>query len=222
MCTFAKLKTNTLKHFFIQTISLTTFLFVALPSSKAQTTTERLQAYMDLFPQSQLRDVYKYCFQDYFGLEHLMNDSMGAVRYIEYEINNSDTADWQRPLFHYPTLNGNYVRVDVNYARKGIVPMGTMVSAMLQSTRGVEPVNAAQIESWKREWRQLRESLYDVRPLPRNFVAESETIDSLLAEGKYAIHHSALFNKTYHQHYRIIRKDVFEKMILPLIVNGEW
>lgn len=196
-------------------------LFVASPSSEAQTATERLQAYMDRFPQSQLRDVYKYCFQDCFGLEHLMSDSMGAVRYIEYEINNSDTADWQCPLFHYPTLNGNYVRVDVNYVRKGIVPMGTMVSAMLQSTRGVEPVNAAQIESWKREWRQLRESLNDVRPLPRNFVAESETIDSLLAEGKYAIHHSALFNKTYRQHYRIIRKDVFEKMILPLIVNGE-
>lgn len=178
---------------------------------------ERLQEYMNRFPQSQLRDVYKYCFQDYFGLEHLLSDSMAAVRYIEYELDNSDTNDWQFPLFHYPLLNSNYVRVDINYVRKGMVPMGIMVSAMLQSTAGVEPVDAGRIELWKAEWRLLRNALLEVRPLPKNFVEESDLIDSLLVSGQYAMHHSVLYNKSYHQHYRIIRHDVFDKLIKPLI-----
>ena len=196
---------------------------VALSSSRAQEAgRERLQAYMDTYPQSQLRDVYKYCFQDRFGLEHLLSDSMSAVRYLEYELQNADTADWHYPLFHYPTLYGNYVRVDINYVRKGIVPMGVMVSAMLRSTDGIEPVGEEDVEAWRKEWGNLREVLLDIRPLPCNFVEDSEVIDALLASGKYAVHHSAQFNKTYHQHYRIVRSDVFEHLLMPYIVNGEW
>ena len=30
-------------------------------------------------------------------------------------------------------------------------------------------------------------------------------------------HHSRAFNEAYHPHYRIVRRDIFEKEILPLI-----
>lgn len=199
---------------------LCAFCVVTLPSTVAQATeTARLQAYMDRFPQSQLRDVYKYCFQDHFGLEHLMSDSMAAVRYIEYELQNSDTADWQYPLFYYPLLNGNYVRVDINYVRKGIVQIGVLVSAMLQSASGANPVDELQIVAWREEWGRMRDILNNMHPRPLNFEEDSEAIDSLLASGHYAFHHSELYNKTYRQHYRIIRRDVFEKMILPYITQ---
>lgn len=213
---FPNQQLNTVKPILL---TILTSCIILHSSCNVSAQTEQLQSYMDRFPQSQLCDVYKYCFQDRFGLEHLMSDSLAAVRYIEYELQNSNPDDWQCPLFHYPLLNGNYVRVDINYVRKGIVPMEILVSAMLQSVKGVEPVGIEQIESWKCEWGRIRESLLDVRPLPRNFAEDSHAIDSLLESGRYAMHHSPLYNKTYHQHYRIIRKDVFDRLLLPLIMS---
>ena len=178
---------------------------------------EALERYMWRFPQSQLVDVYKYCFQDVFGLEHLLNDSLGAVRYIENELAQSDTFDWQMPLFFYPTMGGHYVRVDINYIRMGVIPLGTMVSAMLQSRALNDIGSAAYLEEWKAEWGAICRTLDGIRPRPLNFEADSMRISDMLSAGRYALHHSALFNKTYHQHYRIIRRDIFEKMLLPLI-----
>ena len=40
-----------------------------------------VQVYMDRFPESDLRDLYKYCFQDFFGPEHLISDSLGGELY---------------------------------------------------------------------------------------------------------------------------------------------
>lgn len=190
-------------------------------AQEAGATRSRLQAYMEKYPQSQLRDVYKYCFQDYFGLEHLLSDSMSAVRYVEHEIANADTSDWSRPVFCYPSLNDNYVRVDLNYVRRGIITVSDLVSAMLESARKTEAITPMKVKEWEGEWRKIREALFDVYPLPRNFVEDSEMIDRLLSEGGYVMHHSAHFNKTYRQHYRIIRKDVFDQKILPMIVISE-
>ena len=176
----------------------------------------RLSRYMQRYPQSQLRDVYKYCFQDCFGLEHLLTDSLAAVRYIEYELNNSDSSDWQRPLFYYPLLKNNYVRVDINYVRQGIIPLGTLVSAMLCSS---QPANY-DAEQWHKHWQSLLQMLNSPNtPKPLNYDEDSQLIEQTIKSGNYALHHSRLFNETYRQHYRIIRRDVFEKMLLPLIQN---
>lgn len=184
-------------------------LFAQTPAS----VTARLQDYMNRFPQSQLCDVYKFCFQDCFGIEHLLTDSMAAVRYIEYEMNNADTADWQQPLFHYSLLNGNYVRVDIGYVRKGIIPLGTLVSAMLRSSTPVD----YDADKWREQWHSILDILQEITPKPLNYDEDYRLIEQTIDSGKYALHHSRLFNATYRQHYRIVRRDVFEEMLLPLI-----
>ena len=178
----------------------------------------RLCLYMQCYPQSQLCDVYKYCFQDYFGLEHLMSDSLAAVRYIEAEIRSADSTDWQRPLFYYPLLKNNYVRVDIGYVRQGVIPLATMVSAMLHSSQPVD----YDAEQWHSRWQSLLELLknpYCKKPL--NYEEDYQLIEQTIKSGKYALHHSRLFNETYRQHYRIVRRDVFEQMLLPLIEASE-
>ena len=175
----------------------------------------RLQMYMQQYPQSQLRDVYKFCFQDYWGLEHLLSDSLGAVRYIEYELAHSDSSDWQRPLFCYPLPQNNSVRVDINYVRQGIIPMGLLVSAMLQSNSDA----TADIALWRERWESILQLLKPVEPQPQNYDADLAEIAALLESGRYACHHSRLFNDAYRQHYRIVRRDVFERLLLPLVEN---
>lgn len=177
-----------------------------------------LQDYMWRYPQSQLRDVYKFCFQDVFGLEHLLNDSLGAVRYMEREMSESDKADWQQARFVYPlTLTGDYVRVDVGFVRDGSIPIGTMVSAMLQSVGSQQVQAEVKLAVWRQRWQRLVRLLEGVQPRPLNFDEDREMIERQLDLGQYAVHHSKLFNQTYKQHYRIVRRDVFERMLAPLI-----
>lgn len=203
-------------------ISILLFSAIALPLH-AQTTQEKtkdaLQGYMTRFPQSQLCDVYKFYFQDIMGIEHLLTDSMAAVRYIENEMTHADSADWQNPLFYYPTgVNGNYIRVDINYIRSGIIPMDVFVSAMLRSVRDKEESVGLQ-RSLRLEWRRTMNVLKTVEPQPLNWHADSLAIERLMESGGYAMRHSALFNRTYRQHYRIIRRDIFEQELLPFIMN---
>lgn len=187
--------------------------------SMEKRTQQAMQSYMTRFPQSQLCDVYKFYFQDMMGIEHLLTDSMAAVHYIEQEMTRSDTADWQRPLFYYPTgVHGNYIRVDINYIRSGIIPMDVFVSAMLRSVRNKEESDSAQ-HSLRLEWQRTMKVLKRVEPQPLNWRADSVAIEDLLASGGYAMRHSTLFNTTYRQHYRIIRRDIFEQELLPFIMN---
>lgn len=204
-------------------LSVLLLLFVpclAVAQLRADTAVVRkLQAYMDRFPQSQLRDVYKFCFQDVFGVEHLLTDSLGAVRYIEYELSHSDTADWLQPLFYYPTgMNGNYIRIDINYVRKGIIPMPVFVSAMLRSAQRHEPVS---LEQWRMQWPKIESCMRLLAPRPDNWEADSATIAQMLANGQYALHHSARYNAAYRQHYRIVRSDIFAAELLPYIQESE-
>lgn len=41
--------------------------------------------------------------------------------------------------------------------------------------------------------------------------ADLAAIDSLMAEGHYILHHSPIFEQTYHPHYRIVARDILEK-----------
>lgn len=210
-----------MKRFFLCFILLSSCLLLSCgnrtsenPNIRTSDLEAKLQAYMTDYPQSQLCDVYKYCFQDYFGLEHLLTDSLAAVEYIEYELENSDPADWNRPLFCYPLLDSNYCRVDINHVRQGIIPMGSLVSAMLESYRLEKEENGSpseRLDEWRSRWSEIMLALKNVTPRPLNFEEDCEAIDELLSKGEYAFHHSRIFNEAYRQHYRIVRRDVLEK-----------
>jgi hypothetical protein len=61
----------------------------------------------------------------------------------------------------------------------------------------------------------VQQAIRIVAPDMEGFSQDSTRIATLLQEGKYVVHHSEKFNKHYHPHYRIIRKDLFEEKILP-------
>ena len=69
-------------------------------------------AYMRRFPEAQLRDVYKSCFQDVYGPGHIIKDSAQCAQYVEQELQYSDTGDHRFPDYEYTGVEGNYVRVN--------------------------------------------------------------------------------------------------------------
>ena len=65
------------------------------------------------------------------------------------------------------------------------------------------------------EWQALLQTVRRVHPHLAGFAQDSTLLARLLGEGQYVVHHSQPFNDTYHPHYRIIRRDVFEELIQP-------
>lgn len=177
---------------------------------------KRLQDYMKEFPSSDLCDVYKFCFQDVFGPAHLAIDSSSAVKSIEIELEKSKTLGG--PDYQYTGCECNYVRVNLSLVKKGILTASLLASCL---ARSVNPPHPMSVEEWKYRWGELENILFNMKPSPGHFTLDSESIESLLDRGGYAVHHSYSFNSTYNFHYRIIRRDIFESEILPLIPKGK-
>jgi len=70
---------------------------------------------------------------------------------------------------------------------------------------------------WKGQWERIEKVLRQVNPQPKNFDEDAAFIRYIMDQGQYAVHHSRHFNEVYDPHYRIIRRDLFEREILPLL-----
>ena len=48
---------------------------------------------MQAYPKSRLLDIYKSCFQDYMGAEHLVSDRQRVKAYLDEELNTTSLDD---------------------------------------------------------------------------------------------------------------------------------
>ena len=76
---------------------------------------------LERYPQARLLDIYKSCFQDYMGAEHLVNDTASARAYLEQEIASS-SLDGMMPWYSEPCgIDGNYIRVSLRAVHEGFI-----------------------------------------------------------------------------------------------------
>lgn len=171
--------------------------------------------YQRNFPSATLKDMYKYSFQDNFGPAHIIRDSLASAQYIESEIAYLDSIGWKyRELYEPLELRGQYVRVNVWAVKEGRLTTGQLVSALMRSGT---PPDSLQVAAWRDSWPQVAQVLSRLpQPVP-GFAQDSAAIEALLQRGDYVSHHSAQFNEAYHYGYRLIRKDIFEKELKPLL-----
>jgi len=84
----------------------------------------------------------------------------------------------------------------------------------------VESANAGKNmteDQWKEKWKEIETILRKDFPGIDSLEEDLSQIDSLVSQGNLILHHSRMFNAAYHPHYRIIRKEVFDKQILPFL-----
>ena len=178
---------------------------------------------LDTYPQASLQDIYKSCFQDYFGPAHMITDTASVRSYIEYELVQDTTT--QGAYYEPCGWRGNYLRVHLSVVSDSLVSLDALTTAFCRSAPAVTPVVG---DEWIAEWelimREVRRVVHDrgysisrMTPIVTHFASDSAHIASLMSEGKYVLHHSELYNTTYRPHYRIIRKDIFHEMIAPHI-----
>lgn len=185
-----------------------TFILFSISLSAAPITKEEAVDYLvKSFPQAQLVDIYKSFYQDNFGPGHLLGDTLAAKRYFLSEL--ADTTDWGGPEFEFTGEGKNFVRLNMDLIRKGIVPADEYFEAFQKSLGRVEKPSD---EFWISEWAQI-DSI--IRQKDYHFIDEGsdrEYINEKIASRNFPIHHSDNFNKNYNFHYRIISLPEFEKL----------
>lgn len=168
--------------------------------------------YLEKYPQATLQDIYKGHFQDKFGPAHLLTNREMVKSYILEEIQQADSlaGDYYIPC----GWKGQFYQVNLSVIHDGKISIDTFVDAFMGSANGIDTTLTPQ---WIEEWEEIQKAVRKVAPQLNGYEEDSIRLAHLLEEGKYVVHHSRLFNQTYQPHYRIIRKDIFDKEILPLL-----
>lgn len=169
---------------------------------------------MKRYPQTRLLDIYKSCFQDYMGAEHLVDNAESARSYLEQELETTAIEDLQSWYYEPCGINGNYVRVSLLAVKAGVISSDVLLDAFVRSANDPDRPS---VEAWARRWQEI-ESAIDKMKLELPHQQEDKAfIEGVLAQGRYAISHSPQYREAYAPHYRIIKRDIFEKELKPLL-----
>ena len=174
---------------------------------------EMVEEMMSEYPQATLQDVYKSCFQNYFGVAHLLGSREQVYNYICKELEADDYVEGSR-FYEKCGWQGNHYRVYLNAIKEGYITADMLTDAFMASA----PEEAPQVTvCWIKQWGEIERVVREIFPDLENFETDSKSISEMLSQGKYVMHHSRRYNKAYHPHYRIIRRDLFERDILPYL-----
>lgn len=170
------------------------------------------------YPDSRLVDVYKNFFHDKFGPGHMIADSAAAGAYLRRELQsvNGPSQDSRAEVTGW---EGNFVRVDLVVLKDGVVDYSTFMEAFMESAQGVQMPS---VEEWRVEWRKIERVIRRLYPQLPDLDKDSKFLDSLLAKGKYVVHHSEIYSQQYDPHYRLFRKEVYETRLQPLLDSSHF
>ena len=169
---------------------------------------------METYPESRLLDIYKSCFQDYMGAEHLVSDRQRVKAYLDEELQTTSLDDLM-PWYYEPCgVNGQYIRVSIRAIKENLITEDLLLDAFIRSANSEKRPS---VESWRDEWHKIISTIDQMEiGLPR-LGQDRAFIDSILTVGKYAISHSPEYREAYRPHYRIVEKGIFEREIKPLL-----
>ena len=169
---------------------------------------------MQTYPKSRLLDIYKSCFQDYMGAEHLVSDRQRVKAYLDEELNTISLDDLM-PWYYEPCgIDSSYYRVSIRAIKESLVSEDLLLNAFIRSAN---TENRPSVESWSKRWHKIIGTIDQMKLDMPNFQEDKQFIDSVLSVGKYAISHSPDYCEAYHPHYRIVERNIFEREIKPKI-----
>ena len=180
----------------------------------AQDIQDFVKKQMQTYPKSRLLDIYKSCFQDYMGAEHLVSDRQRVKAYLDEELQTTN-LDELMPWYYEPCgVNGQYVRVSIRAVKENMVSEDLLLDAFIRSANSDKRPT---VESWRDRWHKIIGTIDQMGLNLPHYQQDRAFIDSILSVGKYAISHSPEYREAYRPHYRIVEMSIFENEIKPLI-----
>ena len=153
------------------------------------------------YPLATLQDIYKTCYQDFFGAEHLMNDTAAARHYIYYELEQCRDTDMSAMPKYEPTgFRHRFVRVNFSCLVDGEITEEQLLTMFIDAAGK----DNAFSNNWAAEWYKIEKTALEVNP---QWSDDWELLAELreAAAGNYAVRHSDAFRENYNPHYRIVR-----------------
>lgn len=183
-------------------------------SSQAQDVQSFVSRQLQTYPKSRLLDLYKSCFQDFMGAEHLVVDHQRIKAYLDEEL-NSVTLDDLMPWIYEPCgIDSSYYRVSIRAVKEGLISEDMLLDAFICSANSS---NRPSVDEWNERWHKMIGTIDGMQLNLPQYNKDRQFIDSVLSVGKYAISHSPEYREAYRPHYRIVERSIFEQEILPLI-----
>ena len=199
-------------------IILTALAFMFTLMLQAQDVEKFVNWQMETYPESRLLDIYKSCFQDYLGAEHLVSDKERVKAYLDQELETTK-LDELMPWYYEPCgIDSNYYRVSIRAIKENIIPEEILMDAFVRSANSVERPS---VESWRNRWHVIIGTIDKMQLNLPYYEEDKQFIDSILTVGKYAISHSPEYREAYRPHYRIVEKGIFEREIKPMIESKQ-
>ncbi len=189
----------------------------ATTSSDNQVTVEdsiaaALEYQVSNYPASQYRDVYKNFMQDFFGPGHILADTAASGRYLRHEL--SETSRFDGPLYEKTGFKGNFYRVNLSLIKDSVIPYDLYFKTFVESVQGIVPPSG---DDWMKTWALIDKVITQKGLHFPDEGKDREEMAKQFAEGDYVVHHSSRYNDSVNFHYRIISRENFETIILPLI-----
>lgn len=164
------------------------------------------------YPASQYRDVYKNFMQDFFGPGHILADTAAAGRYLRKEL--EEEGPFYGPLYEPTGYQGNFYRVNLKLVKYRTIPYDVFFNEFVKSVQAIQPPEG---EDWMSKWALIDKVITDKGLHFYDEEKDRSDLAKQFAKGNYIVHHSKRYNDSVNFHYRIISKENFEKILLPII-----
>lgn len=167
---------------------------------------QAIERQLATYPKSQLQDIYKAFYQEHFGAEHMITDKEAARNYLDQEL--ATMQDKRDGIYVEPIgMSGDYVRVYLIAVSHKILSSSQLLQAFIESAGE----HKSPTISWATKWQAIVEVVDEVSP---GLGSDDERAMLLQASlNNQAVHHSQAYNAAYHPHYRIVTREIFEKML---------
>ena len=190
------------------------FFIKVLSKSSKEIDLTILREQIENHPNQTLQDVYKSCYQDEYGPGHLISNESSAINSLFQEINSIEKDYSPTTLIEKTGIYGNYLRVDLTLVRDGIVPFFVLFRALkISATIGGQKSD----KNWDKIWNEIAQAIIDSDIRFENFEEDLDRLEKISKSDDKVVHHSEMYEDTYHPHYRIIEKNVYNDVIKPYI-----
>jgi len=166
---------------------------------------------MRLHPEARLIDIYKFFFQGAFGPGHIIRDKQSALNYLQNELQSM--TDFDSVLWQPVGYNKQYYRISLGLVKEGTLSEEELFNAFVQSA---DLSAVPSIEEWIEEWNFILNIIEAMNLKIINYEEDKSILDDMLEEGNILVHHSNIYRKLYHPHYRVVNNKQFEKFGLQL------
>lgn len=193
----------------IQQLLLGLFCFSLLGCNNTEKKIESaVLAQLKQYPESTLQDIYKNFYQDRFGPGHAIANPESVRHYLKEELSTM-SDDSISPMTEELGWEHRFIRIYLRMVKEEQISEDDLNDLFIESAFEIAPEAG---EEWKKEWKTITQ-IIEKKKLPvKDFSEDKKRIDSLLNENStIALHHSSAFRQYYHPHYRVVRKDLYER-----------